>query len=106
MTSLIAFEVLGEPNRRAILDLLRNGEQPVGHLVDHLHLSQPGVSKHLRVLKEAGLVEARVTRNAVSIGSLPNHWKHSMTGWSPIADSGVLNSINWKLTWNDGGSHD
>jgi DNA-binding transcriptional ArsR family regulator len=60
VTSLIAFEVLGEPNRRAILDLLRDGEQPVGRLVDHLNLSQPAVSKHLRVLKEAGLVEARV----------------------------------------------
>jgi len=53
------FQVLGEPSRRAILDLLRDGERPVGELVDHLQLSQPAVSKHLRVLKEAGLVEAR-----------------------------------------------
>jgi len=55
-----ALQVLGEPNRVAILELLRDGERPVGELVDHLNLSQPAVSKHLRVLKEAGLVEARI----------------------------------------------
>ncbi len=59
MTALTTFQVLGEPNRQAILDLLRGGERPVGALVDHLQLSQPAVSKHLRVLREAGLVEAR-----------------------------------------------
>ncbi|HAM02588.1 MAG TPA: transcriptional regulator [Acidimicrobiaceae bacterium] len=52
-------QVLAEPHRRAILDLLRWGEQPVGALVDQLDLSQPAVSKHLRVLREAGLVETR-----------------------------------------------
>jgi DNA-binding transcriptional ArsR family regulator len=57
--ALTALQVLGEPTRLAILDLLRDGERPVGELVDQLHLSQPAVSKHLRVLKEAGLVEAR-----------------------------------------------
>jgi DNA-binding transcriptional ArsR family regulator len=55
-----AFEALAEPNRRHILDLLRGGERPVGDLVSGLALSQPAVSKHLRVLREAGLVEARV----------------------------------------------
>ena len=59
MTPLTALQVLGEPNRQAILGVLRDGEQPVGELVDRLRLSQPAVSKHLRVLKEAGLVEAR-----------------------------------------------
>jgi DNA-binding transcriptional ArsR family regulator len=53
------FEVLAEPTRRRILDLLRERDRPVGELVDHLALSQPGVSKHLRVLREAGLVEVR-----------------------------------------------
>src|ERR1700722_4409213 len=53
-------QTLGEPNRQAILELLRDGERPVGELVDRLQLSQPAVSKHLRVLKEAGLVEARI----------------------------------------------
>ncbi len=54
-----AFDVLAEPHRRRILDLLRDEERPVGDLVDALALSQPAVSKHLRVLREAGLVEVR-----------------------------------------------
>ena len=59
MTTLTTFQVLAEPSRQAILDLLRDGERPVGELVDQLQLSQPAVSKHLRVLREAGMVEAR-----------------------------------------------
>jgi DNA-binding transcriptional ArsR family regulator len=55
-----AFEVLAEPNRRHILDLLRDGERPVADLVQHLAVSQPAVSKHLRVLREAGLVSMRI----------------------------------------------
>jgi DNA-binding transcriptional ArsR family regulator len=54
------FEVLAEPNRRRILDLLAERERPVSELVDLLRMSQPAVSKHLRVLREAGLVRARV----------------------------------------------
>jgi DNA-binding transcriptional ArsR family regulator len=57
MTS--TFDVLAEPTRRRILDLLRDQERPVNALVDELALSQPGVSKHLKVLREAGLVEVR-----------------------------------------------
>jgi DNA-binding transcriptional ArsR family regulator len=53
------FEVLAEPTRRTILDLLRERERSVGELVSRLTISQPGVSKHLRVLREAGLVEVR-----------------------------------------------
>ena len=53
------FEVLAEPRRRQILDLLRTGERPVGELVEELSLSQPAVSKHLKVLRDAGLVEVR-----------------------------------------------
>jgi DNA-binding transcriptional ArsR family regulator len=53
------FDVLAEPNRRRILDLLLTAERPVGDLVNELQISQPAVSKHLRVLREAGLVEAR-----------------------------------------------
>jgi DNA-binding transcriptional ArsR family regulator len=53
------FEVLVEPRRRRILDLLRGGEQTVGDLGSELGMSQPGVSKHLRILREAGLVRVR-----------------------------------------------
>jgi DNA-binding transcriptional ArsR family regulator len=56
----LTFEVVAEPNRRRILDLLRTKELPVGDLVEATALSQPAVSKHLRILREAGLVEARV----------------------------------------------
>ena len=53
------FEVLAEPNRRLILDLLLEAERPVGELVEVMDVSQPAVSKHLRVLRQAGLVESR-----------------------------------------------
>lgn len=52
-------EVIAEPSRRHILDLLLEGEQPVNALVERLSMSQPTVSKHLRVLRDAGLVSAR-----------------------------------------------
>jgi DNA-binding transcriptional ArsR family regulator len=53
------FEVLAEPTRRRILELLLDGPRAVGELVKRLRISQPGVSKHLRVLREAGLVSVR-----------------------------------------------
>jgi DNA-binding transcriptional ArsR family regulator len=54
-----AFEAIAEPNRRRILDLLRAGERPAGDVVQALAISQPGVSKHLKLLREAGLVRVR-----------------------------------------------
>lgn len=56
---MLVFEVIAEPNRRRILDLLAEGERPVGELVAQVALSQPAVSKHLRTLREAGLVAVR-----------------------------------------------
>ena len=53
------FEALAEPNRRRILDALLAGERPAGELGSALAISQPGVSKHLRLLREAGLVRSR-----------------------------------------------
>jgi DNA-binding transcriptional ArsR family regulator len=53
------FEVIAEPSRRRILDLLRAEELAVGELVAAMAMSQPAVSKHLRVLREAGLVDVR-----------------------------------------------
>jgi DNA-binding transcriptional ArsR family regulator len=55
-----AFEVLAQPIRRAILDLLRDRERLVGDLADALGVTQPLTSKHLRVLRDAGLVTVRV----------------------------------------------
>jgi DNA-binding transcriptional ArsR family regulator len=54
-----AFEIIAEPNRRAIVGLLMTSERSVGDIERQLHLPQPTVSKHLRVLREAGFVEAR-----------------------------------------------
>jgi DNA-binding transcriptional ArsR family regulator len=59
MAMATTLQVIAEPRRQAILDLLRGGELPVGDLVERLEMSQPLVSKHLRVLREAGLVQVR-----------------------------------------------
>src|SRR3984885_10450261 len=55
-----AFEIIAEPNRRAILSLLALSQQSVGEIERRLRMSQPTVSKHMRVLREAGFVESRV----------------------------------------------
>ncbi len=55
-----AFEIIAEPNRRAILSLLVSSEQSVGEIERQLRMTQPTVSKHLRVLREAGFVESTV----------------------------------------------
>jgi DNA-binding transcriptional ArsR family regulator len=58
-TTADAFNAVAEPRRRQVLDLLRSGERPVNDLVADLGLAQPVVSKHLRVLREVGLVRVR-----------------------------------------------
>ena len=58
-TTTDAFNAVAEPRRRQILDALAGGERPVNDLVDLLGLTQPQVSKHLRVLREVGLVRVR-----------------------------------------------
>jgi DNA-binding transcriptional ArsR family regulator len=70
---MTVFEILAEPHRRRILDLLAPGERPVGELVARLELSQPAVSKHLRILREAGLVDVRgdAQRRLYSVRSEP-----------------------------------
>ena len=55
-----SFAIVAEPNRRAILSLLLSSESSVGEIERELRLSQPSVSKHLRVLREAGFVESRI----------------------------------------------
>src|ERR1051326_6043815 len=54
------FEIIAEPNRRAILSLLASSEQSVGQIERQLRMTQPAVSKHLRVLRESGFVESTV----------------------------------------------
>ncbi|MEP6508662.1 MAG: metalloregulator ArsR/SmtB family transcription factor [Gemmatimonadales bacterium] len=55
-----SFGIIAEPNRRAILSLLASSEQSVSDIEHRLRMSQPSVSKHLRVLRDAGFVEARI----------------------------------------------
>jgi DNA-binding transcriptional ArsR family regulator len=62
-----SFTVIAEPNRRAILSLLLSSERSVGEIEEELRLSQPSVSKHLRVLREAGFVDSRSRRSGASI---------------------------------------
>ena len=58
-TTADAYNAVAEPRRRRLLELLRTGERPVNDLVADLQLAQPVVSKHLRVLREVGLVDVR-----------------------------------------------
>jgi len=60
-TTTDVFNAVGDETRRRILDVLAAGDAPVGDLVERLRLSQPQASKHLRVLREVGLVEAHVS---------------------------------------------
>jgi DNA-binding transcriptional ArsR family regulator len=59
MAALAVLEVIAEPTRRRILDAVRDHDRSVNDLVEQLGMSQPGVSRHLRILREAGLVEVR-----------------------------------------------
>ena len=56
---MAVLEVIAEPTRRRILDAVRSGERSVGELVEQVGMHQPGVSRHLKVLRDAGLVEVR-----------------------------------------------
>jgi len=58
-TTSDAFNAVAEPRRREILEYLAQGERPVGDLVSHLGIEQPSVSKHLKVLRQVGLVRVR-----------------------------------------------
>jgi DNA-binding transcriptional ArsR family regulator len=58
-TQIAVLEVIAEPTRRRILDAVLVGERSVGELVEELGMHQPGVSRHLKVLRDAGLVEVR-----------------------------------------------
>lgn len=59
MTPTTVLEAIADPTRRRILDAVRVGERSVGDLVEHTGMHQPGVSRHLRILREAGLVAVR-----------------------------------------------
>jgi DNA-binding transcriptional ArsR family regulator len=91
-TTSDAFNAVAEPRRRDILNYLALQERPVGEIVDALEMEQPSVSKHLRVLKDVGLVHARregrnmfYRTNAAAIqplhewaGTFEKYWQHQL----------------------------
>ena len=91
-TTSDAFNAIAEPRRREILNYLAMQERPVGEIVDALKMEQPSVSKHLRVLKDVGLVNARrdgrqiyYRTNAAAIrplhewtGTFERYWQHQL----------------------------
>lgn len=108
-----AFTTLADPNRRAILMLLATSERTVGDLETALDLSQPSVSKHLRVLREAGLVEATVDaqRRVYRIRPAPlqevEAWLLPFRRyWSVQVDALERHLDGQRLTPHQGESHD
>jgi DNA-binding transcriptional ArsR family regulator len=102
-TSSDVFNAVAEPQRRAILSFLAADERPVSAIVDALELAQPSVSKHLRVLRDVGLVRARrdgrqvwYRTNAGAIrplhewaGTFERHWRHQLTRVKERAEGGA-----------------
>jgi DNA-binding transcriptional ArsR family regulator len=93
-----AFAALGDPTRRAVLEVLRGGAQPVGEIARHLPVSRPAVSQHLRVLKEAGLVRDRKqgTRRLYRVEGrglealreyLESYWDSALEAFKEAADA-------------------
>jgi DNA-binding transcriptional ArsR family regulator len=82
------FDALGDPVRRRILELLRDGPTPVGRLAERLPVGRPGVSKHLRVLSNAGLITHRSvgTRNlyALAPGGLATAQQWLVQTWDTV----------------------
>jgi DNA-binding transcriptional ArsR family regulator len=74
------FDVIADPTRRRILDLVRDEPRTVGDLVARLEISQPGVSKHLRVLRDAGLVRVR---------------KDAQRRWYELEPAALADVIGW-----------
>jgi DNA-binding transcriptional ArsR family regulator len=87
------FEIVAEPNRRAILSLLVSSQQSVGEIASQLRMPQPTMSKHLRVLREVGFVESTVDaqRRLYRL----KHFRRWMPGWLRSVSSGPL---TWMLS--------
>ena len=113
-TTTDAFNAVAEPRRREILDLLAKGERPVNEVVRRLRLGQPQVSKHLRVLREVGLVTVREDgrQRLYRLNSRPlksiEHWvKNYERAWNERFDrmDEVLDELQREED-SDGGRHE
>ena len=112
-TTTDAFNAVAEPRRRQILDALAGGERPVNDLVTLLGVAQPQVSKHLRVLREVGLVEVRdegrqrmYRLNGRSLKSIHDWVKNYEQSWNESFDAldVVLEELKRKDEEDDGSS--
>ena len=84
------FGIIAEPNRRAILGLLVSSDRSVGEIERQLHMPQPSVSKHLRVLRDAGFVESTVDAQRRLYRIRPEPLRKSMRGWLRFDGFGPL----------------
>jgi DNA-binding transcriptional ArsR family regulator len=119
-TTSDAFNAVAEPRRRAILAFLADREQPVGAIVVALALEQPSVSKHLRVLRDVGLVRMRregrrklYRTNAAALRPLhewtsefERFWRHQLTQVKERAEAKMVNSPTARPANQEGGSDD
>ena len=87
-TQLDFFQALADPTRRSIVEALRSGERPVNDIVEQAGIHQSGVSRHLRILHEAGFVSMRPEGQRRSICSGRSHSGNSTSGWHGIAACG------------------
>ena len=88
------FELLADPTRRRLLEALRDGDHSVGALVRRLQISQPSVSKHLRILREAGFVSVRkdaqrriYTLDAMRLGEIDAWLRPFRSAWEERLDA-------------------
>src|SRR5467141_3979817 len=99
------FEIIAEPNRLAILSLRVSSQQSVGEIERQLRMTQPTVSKHLRVLREAGFVESMVDAQRRLYRLNLNHFRRWMPGWSSFAGSGPITWMLWNGTSTEWKNH-
>ena len=97
-TTSDVFNAIAEPQRRAILVLLRAGERPVTELAQELGIAQPGASKHLRVLREVGLVRDRKAGKQRVYGLDARGLDRSTSGPAGSSGSGTRASTDWTRT--------
>ena len=97
-TTSDAFNAIAEPQRREILVLLQGGERPVTLLARDLGMSQPQASKHLRVLREVGLVQVREAGKQRLYGLDARGCGRCTSGWAASSGSGAGASTGWTST--------
>src|SRR6516162_6813197 len=95
-SQLDTFQTLADPTRRRIVEALRHGEQQVNELVARAGIHQSGVSRHLRILHDAGFVSMRPQRQRRLYSLKPEPFRALDSGWPSTATSGKNASTDWK----------